>query len=450
MRDSRNDKPRTKRKNGLVSKYIGVVIVPVILITLIFSLFTVRIIKNAMYGQVRDNLVKIDRLMVELMDRSFPGDYQLKTTTGSDGEKVYSLYKGNKEVTGGKCDILEKMKKSTGYDVSIIYYDTRMCTTINDSSGKSAAGTAINSRVLNSIYEKQKAQFYENVTVNGEPYFVYYDPIKNSKGTYVGIYGVAKPAADIKNAVYMSLWPIIILIICSMMILVFISVRFTGSFLNTLERLMEFLVGVEHGKMNVQMDKRNLKRTDELGEASRAAVNMQHSLARLVEYDELTGIYNRRYANKRFAKILLSVETCGGSFAAAIGDIDFFKKVNDTYGHECGDAVLVNTAEILKKNMAGHGFAARWGGEEFLLIFDKEDAENARGILENILSDIRRTTVKFGEHEVKITMSIGITDGDTGSNADQILMRADDHLYYAKTHGRNQTAGDEVSSKTND
>ena len=100
--------------------------------------------------------------------------------------------------------------------------------------------------------------------------------------------------------------------------------------------------------------------------------------------------------------------------------------------------------------MAGHGFAARWGGEEFLLIFDKEDAENARGILENILSDIRRTTVKFGEHEVKITMSIGITDGDTGSNADQILMRADDHLYYAKTHGRNQTAGDEVSSKTND
>ena len=449
MSDSSTEKKRMK-KNGLVSKYIGIVIVPVILITLIFSLVTVRIIKNAMYGQVRDDLVRIDRLVSDLMDRSFPGDYQLNSTTDSGGRKVYSLYKGNAEVTGGKCDIPEKIKEDTGYDVSVIYYDTRMCTTIDEASGKSAVGTAINPRVLNSIYENQKPQFYENVTVNGEEYFVYYDPIKNSKGTYVGIYGIAKPAVDIKNAVYMSLWPIIILIICSMMILVFISVRFTGSFLNTLERLMEFLVGVELGNMNVQMDERNLKRTDELGEASRAAVNMQHSLARLVEYDELTGIYNRRYANKRFAKILLAIETCGGRFSAAIGDIDFFKKVNDTYGHECGDAVLVNAAAILKKNMSGHGFAARWGGEEFLLIFDKEDAETARGILENILSDIRRTTVRFGENEIKITMSIGITDGDTGSNADQILMRADDNLYYAKTHGRNQTAGDEVSSKTND
>ena len=432
------------KKNGLESKYIGAVIFPVIVLTLLISFFSARVITKAMYGQVRDSLMRADSLMKEMMDDSYPGDYQLKEDTDSKNRKVYSLYKGDTEITGGKCDIPDKLNKGTSIDFSIIYYDTRMCTTLKDSSGKSAVGTAINNRVLNSIYDKQVPQFYENVIVNGDSYFVYYDPIKNSKGTYIGIYEYAASTAIVRDSVHKALIPIVIFIVISMLVVIMISVRFTGSFLTALGKHMHFLVGVEHGNMNEQMDEKVLRRKDELGEASRAAVSMQHALARLVEYDELTCIYNRRYANKRLAKTIMTVETCGGQFAVAIGDIDFFKKVNDTYGHECGDEVLVKTADILKRDMEGHGFAARWGGEEFLLVFDKESAETAREVLEKILFDIRRANVMFQEQDVKITMSIGITNGDTEHTADQILMRADDHLYYAKTHGRNQTAGDEV------
>jgi diguanylate cyclase (GGDEF)-like protein len=438
-----NSKKHGMGSGGLVRKYINVVILPLIVLTLTITFASSKILTGIMYRQVMENMQNVDSLMTAFMDDTYPGDYVLNHVKDSNGKEVYSLLKGKTVISGENCRLPEQIKKSMGLDVSIIYYDTRMYSTLKDSNGNSSVGTAINSRVLNTVYEKQIPQFYENVEVNGQSYLVYYQPIRNSNGTFVGLYGFAESTAQVSKAVRRAMIPIMIIVVLAMLLVVFISVVFTRNFLVALDRLMDFLVRVEHGSMNEQMDTKVLGRKDELGEASRAAVSMQKTLGHLIEYDELTGIYNRRYANQRFSKIIISAVQSGVGFSACIGDIDFFKKVNDTYGHECGDAVLVRVAETLKRNMAGHGFAARWGGEEFLLVFDRENAADARNVIEKIIYEIRREEVSFGGQTVSVTMSFGITEGNTELNADQLLMKADDNLYYSKTHGRNKVTGDE-------
>ena len=120
---------------------------------------------------------------------------------------------------------------------------------------------------------------------------------------------------------------------------------------------------------------------------------------------------------------------------------DFFKKVNDTYGHAAGDEVLVNVAQVMKKNMAGKGFAARWGGEEFLLVYTNSDMETALINLEILAGTIRDMCVEYEDKTIKVTVSIGVATGDSNS-VERVLCTADDRLYHAKKSGRDRVVSD--------
>ena len=120
-----------------------------------------------------------------------------------------------------------------------------------------------------------------------------------------------------------------------------------------------------------------------------------------------------------------------------LGDIDFFKKVNDTYGHECGDIVLSEVATILNKNMRNQGFVARWGGEEFLLVFENCNLDEAVNKLEHILDEIRKKEISYKDEIVRITMTFGICQGST-DDMDDVIRMADSKLYEGKAGGRNQ------------
>ena len=160
----------------------------------------------------------------------------------------------------------------------------------------------------------------------------------------------------------------------------------------------------------------------------------------------------------------------GVPFCLAIGDIDFFKKVNDTYGHEAGDAVLVRVSFILKQFMLGKGYAIRWGGEEFLLIFEDCQIETAYKNMHDLLDIIRAQVIEHGENYISVTMTFGVMDckdtGDdeageaawevikagrpddpkgiemydaaVGSRIDKYISDADKKLYFGKENGRNQ------------
>ena len=129
-------------------------------------------------------------------------------------------------------------------------------------------------------------------------------------------------------------------------------------------------------------------------------------------------------------------------FSICIGDIDFFKKVNDTYGHECGDEVLKEVAYNIKKAMLGAGYLSRWGGEEFLLIFDRVDFDKACEVLSELLNNIRDIEINYKGITVKVTMTFGIVEGNTKEDLHTQIKKADDKLYEGKISGRNKIIKD--------
>ena len=152
-------------------------------------------------------------------------------------------------------------------------------------------------------------------------------------------------------------------------------------------------------------------------------------------YDVLTNVYNRSKFNKVFALELQTAHADNHPLSFAIFDIDFFKKVNDTYGHLIGDETLIKFASTIQENIRSTDTFARWGGEEFVLSLVGADEERAVEITNGLRKIVENTIFK----EIgKVTCSVGITQLRKNDTVDDILKRADDALYYAKQKGRNQ------------
>ena len=119
-------------------------------------------------------------------------------------------------------------------------------------------------------------------------------------------------------------------------------------------------------------------------------------------------------------------------------DIDFFKKVNDNYGHNAGDAVLVELAKIFSDSIREQDCVARWGGEEFLFILPQTSAINAKVIAEKIREKIQEQDISYQGNKIKVTVSMGIEQLNAEQNIDEVINRADNYLYQARNSGRNQ------------
>ena len=152
--------------------------------------------------------------------------------------------------------------------------------------------------------------------------------------------------------------------------------------------------------------------------------------------DPLTGLLNRGAAMERL--VTLDANLHDECFSICICDIDFFKKVNDTYGHNMGDQVLIKIGEVLKQQMKGIGFAARWGGEEFLLIFPRKNGDEALQLVYGIQSKIRNIKIPCENGIITVTMTFGLTEYDFNSELDYNIMEADNKLYVGKDSGRNK------------
>lgn len=159
-------------------------------------------------------------------------------------------------------------------------------------------------------------------------------------------------------------------------------------------------------------------------------------LVREANTDQLTGLCNRRYARDFLNGLSKTKEV--GAVSICMGDIDFFKKVNDTYGHDAGDEVLKTVANTLKSECGDSCLASRWGGEEFLLIFTGVNGDDAFVILERLRSLIQKETIKAGEQEINVTKTFGLTEYDFNGDMDKTIKEADEKLYLGKTGGRNR------------
>jgi len=168
----------------------------------------------------------------------------------------------------------------------------------------------------------------------------------------------------------------------------------------------------------------------------------ERAMLEKVNTDPLTGVYNRR----RFDEILHIEFERVMRYDLAIGllilDIDHFKKVNDTYGHQAGDDVLIATAAKISESLRKSDLLGRYGGEEFIALLPETSRENALETAERLRRVIETNTVSYGNHIIKVTISVGVSylHSEKGLTIERIIKNADDALYAAKERGRNQVA----------
>jgi len=151
-------------------------------------------------------------------------------------------------------------------------------------------------------------------------------------------------------------------------------------------------------------------------------------------HDELTNIYNRKAINQYLRNKIQEFKSFGKKFGIIFFDIDHFKRINDSYGHDKGDFVLKTIANIIKNNIRKDDFFGRWGGEEFIIILNEENFDNLCTIAEKL----RKIVEQSDFDHLNVTSSFGVTMVRKDDNENSIISRVDKALYEAKEKGRNR------------
>ncbi len=169
-------------------------------------------------------------------------------------------------------------------------------------------------------------------------------------------------------------------------------------------------------------------------------INFMYSQTRYMSVtDPLTGLYNRRHFEDNLEREFLRAVRYDNNLSFAIIDVDFFKKVNDTYGHSCGDYVLKEVAYLILQTFRKTDMVFRYGGEEFAVIITETPIEKAVIPLERLRKSISEYPFSYNGTKIKITVSIGVSEVNKQTESvHQLFENADKALYKAKENGRNQ------------
>jgi diguanylate cyclase (GGDEF)-like protein len=187
---------------------------------------------------------------------------------------------------------------------------------------------------------------------------------------------------------------------------------------------------------------------EELAKQAATTITRAKVYGEILKYatlDALTGFYNRRQLDERVKQEVSHAKRKKSALCAIMVDIDFFKSVNDTYGHTAGDLVLKTIAKIMRGQLREYDIAARYGGEEFMILLPytsiKEAilvAERLRKSVKNKIIDIEKVNTKNDTKNINVTISVGLCEYKCEYSAEQFIMNTDKALYTAKETGRNR------------
>ncbi|MBQ7972262.1 MAG: sensor domain-containing diguanylate cyclase [Lachnospiraceae bacterium] len=424
-----------KRRGSIYRSIPAMCIIPLFLLGILIMCFCSYRYMAAMHEKVEKELESIAGTVLTFYDYLYPGEYALVT----EGN-IAAFYKGEKEITGD-FEVIDRLKEETGAEITFFYKDTRMVTTIKDASGERLIGSGANSVICRDVLEGKQSKFYKNIGIGDGEYFGYYTPILNPQGGCVGMLAVSISAEHVSSLVVKAVLPMIFLVLAVMLAGGVVSYLYARDLTRGIAGIQKSLANVAAGDLSKEPEYFVMERNDELTDMGRSILAMQKELRVLIERDALTELYNRRCANTRLAKMIQKSFNTGTKYCIAIGDIDFFKKVNDTYGHEKGDMVLKEVSAQFRHALNGKCFAVRWGGEEFLFAFDEMDIKAATEKLNEITDKIRAMEFPVAEEGgdvFRITMTFGIVEGDAEYDLDTHIRVADERLYRGKTGGRNR------------
>lgn len=225
-----------------------------------------------------------------------------------------------------------------------------------------------------------------------------------------------------------------------------IAEYFTNWHLRLLE-LYANLMGqlITNRRLFQQMESQIAQRTLELEKLVEETRLLKDHYASMSMLDQLTGLHNRRYFYDQVNLAIAQHQRYSHPFCLLVIDVDHFKSINDTYGHQVGDQVLIGVANSLKSMVRGSDILVRFGGEEFVIIFANTCNQNGKLLAERIRQEVKQLTWDVGSKIVTLTLSIGVycadnkqLDLDKPMDIDQIIHFADTACYLAKTGGRDR------------
>lgn len=414
---------------SLYSTFLLMTLVPLFVFGMISAVFVSNRVSETTKKQVVNDLKNIATSVEDAYDVMYPGNYNVLIMSEST-----TLYKGE-QIMSENTVLIDRIKENSGVDISLFFADTRLLTTFEDENGARMVNIAAAPRVVDAVFKGHNEMAYDNVVVATQHYYAYYRPLYSEDGlTCLGMIETAIPTDTVNAEANKAIYIIVGMLILFMLVTAFVIIRSTSDILDIINKILSFLRATAGNNLDARLDELVLGRKDELGEIGIASSKLQTSLKRLIERDALTGLYNRR-AGERKLDVL---EQQGIPSSISIGDIDFFKKFNDSFGHECGDVVLKEVAAALNEGMTGKGFVARWGGEEFLLVFEGME-EMAAGLeLTKILQSVRDRVIEYDGQTHSVTMTFGVVGRAEDEKVSDQIRRADDKLYEGKQGGRNR------------
>lgn len=214
-----------------------------------------------------------------------------------------------------------------------------------------------------------------------------------------------------------------------------------GDYLFTIPLVVEKNLVVAKVKRENESLRQELERT--LNELKEKNVQLEQSLQRVEEVaatDPLTGLYNRRHFGKVLEQLFAEAQRYDKDLSCVMIDLDGFKQLNDKFHHQTGDQILMMAGKVISANMRKMDVAARYGGDEFILLLPHADPDEAAGVAGRIHDEYRQASKAMLQAAAGLTMSIGVGSlrGDRPASADQLVTRADSAVYRAKAEGRNR------------
>ena len=422
------DKKMKRKKRKFAINVMSLAVIPILILGMFVIFITSSLIYTALKGEVANNLEDLARVSYQDFDMQYPGDYYLNNN---------HLYKGTEDIQND-FNLVDLIKNNTGVDATLFYQDKRILTTIRQEDGKRVVDTIAPDEVIETVLNNDKEFFSDSVVINDSSYFGFYMPVKNTDQHVVGMLFMGRPRADVMNYIMHNIYLVSLSIVTIMIIAIIVSYYYSKKTIFALNTTKHFLGAVANGDLTTEIDPYVLQRHDEIGDMGRFAVMMKESLSDLVGKDPLTGLHNRHSCDVVLASLIQRVKQKNTSFAVAMGDVDFFKYVNDTYGHQAGDETLRQLAKVISTHMEHLGFVFRWGGEEYVLIYEDMDRYQAFKHLEILQEQIDQESIYWKDDKVKITMTFGLADSNEYNDLDELINLIDDNLYRGKKEGRNR------------
>ena len=416
------------KQKSIANQILFIILFAIALVSVLITFVGASLIYNDTKRGIEKEISAAAGTLQNLFENEHPGDLN---------SSAYFIYRFGEKVVVAEdfYEIVERISCSEDMEFTVFYGDMRIFTTIINPSGSTPVGTTAMDFVSEDVIGSGETHVYDNIDINGAVYMGCYIPIFNSDGTVSGMYFAGKPIEmAIENARTLVIRFIIVAII-AFLLSTFMCIFFTEKIIRNLGDIKQYINKIARGDFSAGMEEKTLSRNDEIGEIGRDALKLCTNLRDMVERDPLTMLFNRRSCLMKIRELMDNRML----YTVALGDIDFFKKINDTYGHACGDYILKEISAVMKKYAdLNDSFVSRWGGEEFLMVLRSKDTGEAYSVISAMLDEIRSTEYEFEGQKIKVTMTFGVSKVETGDNAESAVNRADTLLYSGKQAGRNR------------